>query len=408
MEWSHTIKPVYMRNRDIQTNKGKFYSDFDIAEAASGVVSDVLCVQRDRDLWRIYIKSAESRDILVNEGFTLGSRAVQVFDTNPYSAGTDSPDEKVVRVLVKGIPLSVEDSCVKNMLEGLGAKLTSDIKYEKIRHPITHRMTEILNGNRFVYMSPLENDAFLPRSAVCAGLRCTIAHKGQPMRERKKQCTNCWADDHYRNNCEYEQCCRICKQTGHFPGSPKCRLYVSEQDDIVCFSGKDNPLSNFFPSDLKVFGQTFPSAEHAFQHVKSLRSGDLSRAEAIRKSETALDAKRLGSQVLESDAWISSKDTVMREILEAKLQQCAKFKDALANVKKTDILVESTWDSYWGSGLNLTGTSHTVMQHWPGQNRLGRLLAGIASQLQRTEPTSDHKSGPSNSSRTSARKNKKN
>lgn len=119
-----------MRNRDIQTNKGKFYSDFDIAEAASGVVSDVLCVQRDRDLWRIYIKSAESRDILVNEGFTLGSRAVQVFDTNPYSAGTDSPDEKVVRVLVKGIPLSVEDSCVKNMLEGLGAKLTNDIEYE--------------------------------------------------------------------------------------------------------------------------------------------------------------------------------------------------------------------------------------------------------------------------------------
>lgn len=113
MEWSHTIKPVFMRNRNIQTNKGKFYSDFDIAEAASGVVSDVLCVQRDRDLWSIYNKSAESRDILVNEGLTLGSR---VLETNPYSAGTDSPDEKVVRVLVKGIPLSVEDSCVKNML----------------------------------------------------------------------------------------------------------------------------------------------------------------------------------------------------------------------------------------------------------------------------------------------------
>lgn len=183
-------------------------------------------------------------------------------------------------------------------------------------------------------MSPIENNAFLPRSAVCAGSRCTIAYKGQPVRKRKKHCTNCWADDHYRNNCEYEQCCRICKQTGHFPGSPKCRLYVAEQDDIVCFSGKDNPLSNFFPSDLKLFGQTFPSAEHAFQHVKSIRSGDLSRAEAIHKSETALDAKRLGSQVLESDAWILSKDTVMGDILEAKLLQCAKFKDALSNVIK--------------------------------------------------------------------------
>lgn len=55
----------------------------------------------------------DNRDILVNEGLTLGSRAVQVLETNPYSVGTDSPDAKVVRVLVKGIPLSVEDNCVK-------------------------------------------------------------------------------------------------------------------------------------------------------------------------------------------------------------------------------------------------------------------------------------------------------
>lgn len=66
----------------------------------------------------------------------------------------------------------------------------------------------------------------------------------------------------------------------------------------------------------------------------------------------------------------------MGEILEAKLQQCAKFKDALSNVKKTDILVESTWDSYWGSGLNLNGTSHTVMQHWP-QVRIQQQLQDI-------------------------------
>jgi hypothetical protein len=42
------------------------------------------------------------------------------------------------------MPLSLEDSCVKKMLENFSAKLTSEIKYEKIRHPKTHRMTEIL------------------------------------------------------------------------------------------------------------------------------------------------------------------------------------------------------------------------------------------------------------------------
>lgn len=402
MEWTQTLKPVYMRNRDIQTTKSKYFTDFDIAEAASATVSDVICVQRDRDLWRIYIKSAESRSKLVTEGFSLGSRSIQVYDTNPFSAGTDSPDEKVVRVLIKGIPLSVEDSCIKKMLKGLGlgVELTSDIKYEKIRHPKTHRMTEILNGNRFVYMSPLENGKFLPRSASCAGLRCTISHKGQPLRERKKQCTNCWADDHYKNACEFEQSCRICKLPSHFPGSDKCRSYVTHQEDIVCFSGKDNPLSNFFPTELKVFGQTYPSAEHAFQHIKSLRSGDLNRAEAVSKAETALDAKRVGGQVLESDAWITSKDSVMREILESKLQHCSQFRSALKKIRKSDILVESTWDTYWGSGLNVTGTSHTLMQHWPGENKLGRILDGMAAKLQRT----DENSATNNSSRSTRNK----
>ena len=126
----------------------------------------------------------------------------------------------------------------------------------------------------------------------------------------------------------------------------------------------------FFPAEVKVFSQTYQSAEHAFQYIKSMRSGDLNRAEAVLKADAALDAKRVGSQVLESDSWITSKDSVMREILEAKLQQCEKFRDALSNTRKTDILVESTWDVYWGSGLNPTGTSHTVMQHWPGQNKL--------------------------------------
>ena len=355
----------------------------------------MLCVQRDRDLWRIYIKSADSRNKLVNEGFTLGSRTVQVFDTNPYAAGTESPDEKVIRVLVKGIPLSVEDSCVKNMLEKFGVKLTSDIKYEKIRHPTTHRMTDIMNGNRFVYIEPMAENKFLPRSATCAGLRCTISHKGQPNREKKKLCTNCWADDHFRNSCEYEKCCRICKKPGHIPGSEKCRSYIATQEDVVCFSGKENPLSNFFPTEIKVFGTTFKSAEHAYQHVKSIRSGDLNRAEAITKAETALDAKHIGNQVLESDSWINDKNNVMSEILDAKLKQCEQFKDALkATKKKTDILVESTWDVYWGSGLSVSGTAHTVMQHWPGQNRLGRLLDGMAAKIKREDSRPQSTSRP--------------
>lgn len=83
-----------------------------------------------------------------------------VFDNNPFSAGTEKPSEDIVRITVRGIPLSVDVTCIKYMLEKLGAILTSDIKYEKIRNPNTFKMTEILNGNRFEYMKPMEHEIF--------------------------------------------------------------------------------------------------------------------------------------------------------------------------------------------------------------------------------------------------------
>lgn len=42
------------------------------------------------------------------------------------------------------------------------------------------------NSERELFLSTLEYDAFLQRSAVCAWLRFTNAHKGQPVRERKE------------------------------------------------------------------------------------------------------------------------------------------------------------------------------------------------------------------------------
>ena len=186
-----------------------------------------------------------------------------------------------MRVTVKGVPLSVDDECITKMLTKLGAKLTSDIKYEKIRNPATRKMTDILNGNRFVYMQPMEDDKFLPRSSFCAGLSCSIFHSGQPKRSVNMLCSNCWGDDHWRHQCEYEACCKVCKEPGHKPGSNLCKFYDGKQKDILAFSGSGDVLSNFFPCDINVFGMIHSSAEHAFQYSKAMRSGDTLRAAQI-------------------------------------------------------------------------------------------------------------------------------
>lgn len=131
------------------------------------------------------------------------------------------------------------------------------------------------------------------------------------------------ADDHYKNTCKFEQYWKMCKQPGHLTGSDKCRSFVAHQEDIGCFeySRKDDPLSDF-PTEFKIFRQTYLSSEHAFYHTRSVHSGDLNWAEVVRKAKTALDAKRVGGQVMKSDAY------VMKEVLEAKLLHCSQFRNA--------------------------------------------------------------------------------
>ena len=87
--------------------------------AVGEVISDIVCIQRDRDFWRIYVDSIESRKLLLSDGFTLHNISVSVFDTNLFSAGTENPNERVMKVPIRGIPLSVEDSCITKTLEKL-------------------------------------------------------------------------------------------------------------------------------------------------------------------------------------------------------------------------------------------------------------------------------------------------
>ena len=90
-------------------NKNNGIRDYELSEAVLKVVSDLKCVQRDRDLWRLYVDSVDSRNKLLSEGFEIRNVNVRRFEVNAYSAGTSSQKGNVLKITVKGIPLSVED-----------------------------------------------------------------------------------------------------------------------------------------------------------------------------------------------------------------------------------------------------------------------------------------------------------
>ena len=144
-------------------------------------------------------------------------------------------------------------------------------------------MTEILNGNRFVYMKKMACGKYLPKHSECAGLKWNISHKGQPTNNRSLKYTNCWADDHARFQCEYETCCKVCKKPNHNPGDPNCANYDSAKKNIIAFSGKDDSQSNFYPCI------SYPSAKLLLIHERKRGEiGCASSANNGRKTDTCI------------------------------------------------------------------------------------------------------------------------
>lgn len=128
------------------------------------------------------------------------------------------------------------------------------------------------------------------------------------------------------------------------------------------FANEHAFLSNFHPSPVVMYGQIYPTVEHAFQAAKTL---DMARREEIRLAPTPGRAKRLGRRVELRPDW----DTFRLEAMETLLQR--KFADPYLRERLAETwphkLVEGNYwgDRFWG----VCGGE--------GENHLGRLLMKI-------------------------------
>ncbi len=128
-------------------------------------------------------------------------------------------------------------------------------------------------------------------------------------------------------------------------------------------------LSNFFLSPMIVQEKEYPTVEHWFQSQKFTNS-DLQ--EKIRTCATASQAKKLGrtrDQSFRSD-WDFVKEEILFEGLKAKFTQNILLHNLLLKTGEEELIENSPWDSYWGSGR--TGK---------GKNRMGALLMKLRSEF---------------------------
>lgn len=147
-----------------------------------------------------------------------------------------------------------------------------------------------------------------------------------------------------------------------------------EKQVIDSFRGEYESYSNFYIFPMIWNGIEYRSVEHAFQSQKPV---DPEWQEKIRNAKKPGDAKRLGKSrkfKLRED-WEEVKDGIMEALVAHKFKSSRVLAAELLSSGDALLIEGNTWhDQIWGMVRGRDGK-------WVGQNRLGKILMKVRSEL---------------------------
>lgn len=374
------LPPVFFKASDVPSFKT--LKEFEVCKAVFEVVpkDNLTGCQRIRGLWRIYVKSQEDRIKLLSNRITLRNQSIGVYKDNPYRAGLDSPDQETVKLTFRDIPLSKGNNGIDTFLTENSIEKTSSIQYGKIRDTETKELTEILSGDRIVYVKPFTKQ--LARNVYVSGTTASVYYTGQILPDKPKLCTNCFSGEHFKSQCDKPKLCIKCKKPEHGDDRSECEaLRKKPATDVTPFQGKDDILSNFYPCTIHFQGIIGKSSEHCYQYVKAIRRGKPEIATRIKDAPNAFLAKKFARDLPYSHTWADEKLELMETVLDAKAKQVPEFREELRQSQSNRLVEAVTGDYFWSSGLNKEETLNTKVKFWPGENQMGSLLTKVRENI---------------------------
>ncbi len=146
----------------------------------------------------------------------------------------------------------------------------------------------------------------------------------------------------------------------------------TQSNSIPEFQGEYRFLSNFWPAKVQFEGVIYPSSEHAYQAAKSLDPTERKRIAAL---PTPSAAKKAGAALKLRPNWDTEKFKVMETVVRDKFTRHAELRAKLLATGDTELIEGNTWgDRTWG------------VYRGQGENRLGKILMKIRTEL-RNAPT---------------------
>jgi hypothetical protein len=182
------LKPVYIKQNDIHpmaTRQENQVQAYEVYMPIARLYSEeaVEMVQQIKSLWRVYVKSVETRANLLKSGVSIKGKIVNVHDENPLLIKNNPDFTQLKKVIINDLPLEVSNEDVESLIKSFpGAKLARKVQYRKVRSP-EGSWTACLSGDRFCYLqmpvySPLD------KIASVGNIKCRIYHRSQKSYEK--------------------------------------------------------------------------------------------------------------------------------------------------------------------------------------------------------------------------------
>ena len=116
-------------------------------EAITGECDRSECIQKIDGLWRITVKCAESRAVLLTKGINIRGHNVTVLSKNPFLVN----GEQGVRLTISNLPYSVSNDTIKRRLTAMGVVTSGKIDWELYHDE--KKLTACKTGKRFIYIA---------------------------------------------------------------------------------------------------------------------------------------------------------------------------------------------------------------------------------------------------------------
>ena len=150
-------KPIFLKETDIfgtaKITKEQWLTNVELYKSlgAEIPVEAILGIQRAGSLWRLYIEDITNRIRLLAKGMSLRGMNIPLYEKNPYIP--DRTDQ--LRVRIKNVPLSADDSIIVKTLKDSGCVLVENPSREKLR--VDGKLTNCETGDRLSSSDPVRN-----------------------------------------------------------------------------------------------------------------------------------------------------------------------------------------------------------------------------------------------------------